>query len=331
MRRTGRPRRSRTANSRSTSSTSAAPAGHSRSWTTLELSAGTSSPYRAAAFVPVRAGLTASTRPLITYSWKASLTYGVAFGVPHNRSVFVSLSVNSSSGAPSQRNSRRPSSVCSTAITAGPAARSVPFSPPIHQVLRNHSDGSRWIVAASALRLATVMRTSMSSGSRLAYSTSTSTKRLPSNTPVSISSYSGSSRATRSIGRDQVVVRVAVERIAIAELQIRARRRGVEVEVVLLDVLAVVALGVGEPEHPLLEDRVGAVPHGDPEAQMLVLVAHSGDAVLTPHVRPRARLVVGEVAPRVAVVAVVLAHGAPLALAEVRPPSSPWHTGPRRL
>jgi hypothetical protein len=34
------------------------------------------------------------------------------------------------------------------------------------------------------------------------------------------------------------------------------RRRGVEVEVVLLDVLAVVALAVGEAEEPLLEDRV---------------------------------------------------------------------------
>jgi hypothetical protein len=34
----------------------------------------------------------------------------------------------------------------------------------------------------------------------------------------------------------------------------------VEVEVVLLDVLAVVALRVGEAEEPLLEDRVGVVP-----------------------------------------------------------------------
>ena len=38
-------------------------------------------------------------------------------------------------------------------------------------------------------------------------------------------------------------------------------RRGVEVEVVLLHVLAVIALGVREPEGPLLEDRIRAVPH----------------------------------------------------------------------
>ena len=131
---------------------------------------------------------------------------------------------------------------------------------------------------------------------------------------------------------DEVVVRIAVERIAVAELQIGARRRGVEVEVVLLDVLAVIAFGVGEPEHPLLEDRIDAVPHGDPEAQLLTVVTEPGDAVLAPLVGTRARLIVGEVAPGIAVVAVVLAHRAPLAFTEVRAPTLPrGPTRPRRL
>jgi len=43
------------------------------------------------------------------------------------------------------------------------------------------------------------------------------------------------------------------------------RRRAVEVEVVLLDVLAVVALVAGDAEQALLEDGVAAVPEGQRE------------------------------------------------------------------
>ena len=82
--------------------------------------------------------------------------------------------------------------------------------------------------------------------------------------------------------------------------------------------LAVVALAVGQAEQPLLEDGVGAVPDREGEAELAVVVADAGDAVLAPAVRARAGLVVGEVVPRVAVFAVVLADSAPLALGEVR-------------
>jgi hypothetical protein len=47
-------------------------------------------------------------------------------------------------------------------------------------------------------------------------------------------------------------------------------RRAVEVEVVLLDVLAVIALAVGEAEQALLEDRILAVPQGQGEAEPLL-------------------------------------------------------------
>ena len=45
-------------------------------------------------------------------------------------------------------------------------------------------------------------------------------------------------------------------RILVEPLHVRVRRRRVEVEVVLLDVLAVVALVAGQAEQALLEDRV---------------------------------------------------------------------------
>src|SRR5271165_6475686 len=97
-------------------------------------------------------------------------------------------------------------------------------------------------------------------------------------------------------------------------------RRAVEVKVVFFDILAVVALAVGQAEQPLLQYRVLAVPQGEGETQPLVVVAKTGEAVLTPVVGARASLIVGEVVPRVAVLAVVLAHRAPLALAEIRTP-----------
>ena len=108
--------------------------------------------------------------------------------------------------------------------------------------------------------------------------------------------------------------------ILIQVLHVRVRRRAIQVEVVFLDVLAVIALAVGEPEQALLEDRVRAVPQRQCEAEPLLPVGEAGQAVLPPAVGARASLVMAEVVPGVAALAVVLTHGTPLALAEVRTP-----------
>ena len=91
----------------------------------------------------------------------------------------------------------------------------------------------------------------------------------------------------------------------------------------LLDVLAVVGLGAGQPEHALLEDRVPTVPQRQTEAQSLLDVGESGHPLLAPAIGAGAGVVVGEVGPRVAVCAVVLAHRAPLAFADVGTPQVP--------
>src|SRR4029078_940779 len=85
----------------------------------------------------------------------------------------------------------------------------------------------------------------------------------------------------------------------------------------------VVPLGVGQAEQPLLEDRVVPVPQGHGEAEPLLVVGDAGQAVLAPPVGPRPGLVVAEVVPGVAALAVVLADGPPLPLAQVRPPLPP--------
>src|SRR5271166_5172937 len=101
--------------------------------------------------------------------------------------------------------------------------------------------------------------------------------------------------------------------------------RAVEVEIILLDVLAVIALAVSQAEQPLLEDRVLAIPQRQGKTQPLVVVAEPGEAVLTPVIGARAGLIVGEIVPRIAVLAVVLADRAPLAFAEIRAPLLPRH------
>src|SRR5690606_15792761 len=80
---------------------------------------------------------------------------------------------------------------------------------------------------------------------------------------------------------------------------------------------------VVEAEEALLEDRIALVPQRDREADVLVAVAEAGEPVLTPAVGARARVVVRQVGPGGAVRAVVLAHRAPLTLAEIGPPALP--------
>ena len=134
----------------------------------------------------------------------------------------------------------------------------------------------------------------------------------------------------RAVGRlpsgilgDEIVVGKGTLRILVERPHVGVGRRAVEVVPEFLHVLAVVALGVGEPEHPLLQDRVAAVPHGERKAPALVVVAEPGDAVLAPAIGARAGLVMGEVVPGIAAVAVVLAHRPPLPFAEVWPPPPP--------
>ena len=122
---------------------------------------------------------------------------------------------------------------------------------------------------------------------------------------------------------DEARVRVLVLRVLVERAHVGVGGRGVEVEVVLLDVLAVVALGPGEAEEPLLQDGVAPVPEREGEAEALVIVGDAEQAVLAPPVGARARMVVREVAPRRPVRRVVLAHGAPLALGQIRPPPLP--------
>jgi hypothetical protein len=132
------------------------------------------------------------------------------------------------------------------------------------------------------------------------------------------------------VGGDQVHVRELGLRVLVEHREVRRRGRGVKVEVALLDVLAVVALGVGQPEKPFLEDGIVAVPQTQRQAEPLLVIADSGQPVLAPPIRTGTGVIVGKRGPRVAA-AVVLAHCPPLPLAEIRPPLPPSGVAPFRL
>src|SRR5688572_24525087 len=118
-------------------------------------------------------------------------------------------------------------------------------------------------------------------------------------------------------------VRVLALRVLVEATQVRGRRRGIDVVVELLHVLAVVAFGTSEPEQPLLQDRILLVPERDRKADPRLTVAEAEHTVFTPTVGAAAHVDVREVVPAVTVLRVVLAHGAPLAFGEVRAPALP--------
>ncbi len=82
-------------------------------------------------------------------------------------------------------------------------------------------------------------------------------------------------RAT-GVGLDQLAVRECQLGVLVEVPHVGMCRRAVEVEVVLLDVLAVVPLRVGEAEQAFLEDRIAPVPEREREAERLLVVGDSG-------------------------------------------------------
>src|SRR4030095_1139138 len=103
--------------------------------------------------------------------------------------------------------------------------------------------------------------------------------------------------ATPPVLLQEIPIRKGGLRILVEVLHVGMGRRGVEVEVALLDVLAVIALRPGEAEQPLLQDGIAPVPERPREAEALVVVRDARDTVLAPAIGPRARVVVRQILP----------------------------------
>ena len=133
----------------------------------------------------------------------------------------------------------------------------------------------------------------------------------------------GTTAVAAAVLSHQPLVRVLRLRVLVQVLHVAVGRSAIDVEVVLLQVFAMVALGRDQPERAFLQDRVSTVPQRQRKAQQLVLIRDAGQAVFAPAVGLAAGHVVREIVPRCAVAAVVLADRSPGPLAEVRPPSVP--------
>src|SRR5688572_25509129 len=84
-----------------------------------------------------------------------------------------------------------------------------------------------------------------------------------------------------------------------------------------------VSLGRDNSEEALFEDGIASVPERERPAEDLIAIAEAGDAVFAPAIGLRSRDLVRKEAPGIAVRAVVLAHSAPCAVRNIRPPLAP--------
>src|SRR5205823_8609592 len=113
--------------------------------------------------------------------------------------------------------------------------------------------------------------------------------------------------AAPSVLLDQPGIGKSRLRIFVEHAHVGMGRRAVEVVVELLDILAVIALGIGQPEEPLLQDRIAAVPQSEAEAQQQLIVGEPAKPILAPAIGAAARLVMWKIPPGIAVLAVILA------------------------
>ena len=84
-----------------------------------------------------------------------------------------------------------------------------------------------------------------------------------------------------------------------------------------------VPLMVGQAKKTLFEDAIDAVPEGDRDGKILVFITPAANTIFTPAVSPATGMVVGEIAPGIAIGRIVLTDGAPLSFGDKSAPLPP--------
>src|SRR5262249_49048379 len=112
-------------------------------------------------------------------------------------------------------------------------------------------------------------------------------------------------------------------RVFVEKLHVAVRRCRIEIEVILFDILAVIALGAAESKQALFQYGIAPVPQRKRKADILMAVRDPGYAVFAPAVSFRLSMCVRQVVPRGPVRAVVFANGSPRAFAQVWAPPLP--------
>src|SRR5580704_16175739 len=104
-----------------------------------------------------------------------------------------------------------------------------------------------------------------------------------------------------AIGTHQEVVGIRLLWIFVEVLHVRVRGRAVQVEVIFLDVLAVIPFVVRQSKKAFFEDRIFAVPQRQGKAKILSIIGDAREAVFSPTVSARSRLVMSKIIPSIAI------------------------------
>ena len=96
---------------------------------------------------------------------------------------------------------------------------------------------------------------------------------------------------------EQACVRKFGLRVLVEGLQIGSGGRGVQIEIALLHVFAVVSLMVGQAEQSFLQDWVPAVPEGRGEAETTLAIADAQQTIFSPTVRATTGVIVRKILP----------------------------------
>ena len=109
------------------------------------------------------------------------------------------------------------------------------------------------------------------------------------------------------------------------------RRRGIQIKIAFLHILAMVSFRPAQAEESFLQDAVFAIPKCQRKAQAAFSIADSQQPVFTPPVGAAAGMIMGKVIPAVTKVRVIFAHSTPLPFRQIRPPTLPVGTALTRL
>src|ERR1019366_3836122 len=101
------------------------------------------------------------------------------------------------------------------------------------------------------------------------------------------------------------------------------RGRRIQMEIIFLNIFAVVSFVTCQSEKPLLQNRIPPIPECHRKTNPLQNVANSSDAVFAPSVGARTRGMVWKIFPRRAIWTVIFADRSPLSSAQIRSPALP--------
>jgi hypothetical protein len=63
-------------------------------------------------------------------------------------------------------------------------------------------------------------------------------------------------------------------------------RSAVEIEVILLDILAVIAFAAGQAKESLLENGIAPIPQRQRKTEALLVIGKASESIFSPSVRP---------------------------------------------